>query len=128
MKSYYQQKKYELFYNELESALETWADDHELKGYRAFNDDGSYNHKEIALNVVNFIEETFAHMPVQFERYKHFLQGLGLSIPFYYNDIYQLYYKSGMLNENDSDKKHQEKADKYWSFMAMRLKNIANSK
>lgn len=115
--SYYQHNKYKVYYDELESALDVWRDDHDL--------DSKMSYQEIARDVIRFVNEQFNYIDASHDRGVNFLQGLGLSIPYTYHDIYQLAYKSNRLKESDSDKAHERISTNYWSFMYMRLKNIA---
>lgn len=129
MKNKYRlQSKYPNAYKELEEALEIYADEHELKGHRYQTDTGAYKYNAIAAHILEWINETFKYIPNHHERVINFLQGLGLSIPYSYHDIYQLCYKDGTLKESDSESKHLKRAENYWNFMAMRLQNIASSK
>ena len=46
------------------------------------------------------------------------LQGLAISIPFYYDEIIELAVNMGSIDENPSDKLTSKVCDNYWSFMA----------
>lgn len=128
MTKYRLQAKYPHSYKMLEDALEQYAVDHELKGYKFQTDTGKFKFNAIAAHLLEWIDKTFSYLENESERIIHFLQGLGLGIDYTYYDIYQLGYKEGRLLETDSENKHLKFAENYWNFMAMRLKNIASSK
>jgi|TARA_A100000171_G_C2118848_1_gene139511 hypothetical protein len=46
------------------------------------------------------------------------LQGLAISIPFYYDEIIELAVEMGSIDENPSEKLAEKVCDNYWSFMA----------
>ena len=46
------------------------------------------------------------------------LQGLAISIPFYYEDIIELAVGMGSIDENPSEKLAEKVCNNYWSFMA----------
>lgn len=82
---------------------------------------------EIAKDVLNFCNDCFPYIPVEFERIVNFLQGLGLGIPFYYNEIEKLAQKDGILKPKASESERYNVNEKYFRFMAMRLKALAVS-
>lgn len=110
-------KRYEYALKALKDALENYAENHELK---------NMSHSEIARHVLNFCNETFNYEKVEHQRVVHFLQGLGLDIPFYNCDILELAKKDG--RECMTERQEQNTLNRYWSFMAMRLKQIAKEK
>ena len=122
------QSKFPNAYKEIEEALEFYSDEHELNGYLYKNTYGDYNFPNIAKHVLKFVNKTFDHIEGKQNRIANVLQGLGLSIPYTYCDIYQLAKKDGQLNENDNDSKYQSVADNYWNFMAMILINVSEAK
>ena len=122
------QSKFPHAYRELEEALEQYAIDHELKDYLYQTETGAYKYNAIASDVIEFCHKTFDYEQIHMKRITHFLQGLGLSIAYTYHDIYQIYYKDEQLLETDSEDRHLKFANNYWNFMAVRLKNIAESK
>lgn len=126
--SYKLQAKYPHSYKMLEDALEQYAIDCEMKGYKYQTDTDKWKYNAIAAELIEWINNTFSYISSEHERIIHFLQGLGLNIDYTYHDIYQLGYKEGRLLETDSENKHIKFANNYWNFMAMRLKNIAGSK
>lgn len=113
------QSKYPTYYKELEDALEFYAEEHDLYGYK-------YN--EIASHVIDFCNRTFSYIDNHQERITYFLQGLGLAIPYTHYDIEQMAIKDGHLEENASENRYIRIIDGYWSTMAMRLINISGSK
>jgi len=46
------------------------------------------------------------------------LQGLAISIPFYYEDIINLAIKMGSIDEKPNEKLKERVCENYWSFMA----------
>ena len=119
MSNYKLQSRFPLSYKELENALDIYDHEHELYF-------GKYN--EIAKHVIDFCNKTFDYIPKHQERIEHFLQGLGLNIKYFNDDIYELMYKEGRLLKTDSDNRHIKFLNNYWKFMAMRLICISNSK
>ena len=51
---------------------------------------------------------------------EEWLQGLALSMPFYYNEIAPFAVEMGSLDENYTSKQEQSVIDGYWGFMAER--------
>ena len=48
----------------------------------------------------------------------HWLQGLAIRIPFYYEDIINLAIEMGSIDANPSEKLSDKVCENYWSFMA----------
>ena len=116
---YKYQNRYPTAYAKLETALDLWAEDHDLKGL---------TYPELAKDVISFCNITFNYIPNRQERIANFLQGLGLHIPFYNVDIEAMAIKDGFLKESDSDRRKLQITDNYWNFMSMRLIHISESK
>jgi hypothetical protein len=127
MSNYRLESKYPKTYKHLEQALEIYADEYELKGHRYYTDTGKIKYNAVAAEIIEWCNETFSYEPPN-KRIETFLQGLGLSIPYSYHDIYELCYQEGRLLKTDSENRHQKYADNYWNFMSMRLRNISESK
>jgi hypothetical protein len=97
MRNYKCQSMYPSFYENLETALDQYAEDHDLEGK---------SYQEIARNVLEFCDNCFNYINDRQQRVKEFLQGVGLNIAIYNSDIYELAYKDGILSKNDTDDRH----------------------
>lgn len=118
--------KYKTYYKKLREALELYADDHNLKGFKYQDLDGNYIHSAIASEIIDFCNKTFEYEQSSNARIEHFLQGLGLSVPFHNFEIFQMAYADNLLKENDSDDKHHNILDRYWRELRAAVKIISN--